>query len=64
MNERSDSNPRCAALRGIGIFAAGKNAGANKDVVVSGAFLTGAERNNYALANPSGTKAVCARVQR
>ena len=38
-----------------GVFSAGKNAGSNKDVVVSGAFLTGVERNNYALQNTAGS---------
>ncbi len=38
-----------------GAFADGKNAGLGKTVNVSGGFLTGVERNNYALSNPGGT---------
>jgi filamentous hemagglutinin family protein len=34
-----------------GVFSDGKNAGQNKEVTVSGGFLTGAERNNYQLVN-------------
>jgi trimeric autotransporter adhesin len=41
-------------LSAQGVFSSGKNVGDNLPVVVSGAFLTGAFRENYALVNPSG----------
>lgn len=42
-------------LSATGVFAAGKNVGQGLTVNVSGAFLTGAARDNYALTNTSGT---------
>ena len=38
-----------------GVFSAGKNVGTGLQVAVSGTFLTGASRDNYALTNPSGS---------
>jgi filamentous hemagglutinin family protein len=38
-----------------GVFDGGKNAGVNKTVTIGGAYLTGVERNNYLLQNPSAT---------
>ncbi len=38
-----------------GVFSAGKGAGTDKAVAVSGGFLTGAWAGNYTLVNPSGT---------
>ncbi|WP_164885069.1 YDG domain-containing protein [Rubrivivax rivuli] len=38
-----------------GAFTDGKNVGTGKAVAVSGGFLSGAERNNYSLVNPTGT---------
>jgi filamentous hemagglutinin family protein len=42
-------------LSATGLFTAGKNAGDDKTVAVSGTFLTGVERNNYVLLNPTGS---------
>jgi trimeric autotransporter adhesin len=38
-----------------GSFASGKNVGSNLPINVSGAFLTGSFRENYALVNPTGS---------
>ncbi|MBL8307195.1 MAG: hypothetical protein JNM33_10895, partial [Rubrivivax sp.] len=42
-------------ITATGQFATGKNAGSGLTVNVTGGFLTGVERNNYALTNPTGT---------
>ncbi|KPF50946.1 hypothetical protein IP87_16855 [beta proteobacterium AAP121] len=38
-----------------GSFSEGKNVGTGKAVAVTGGFLSGAERNNYSLLNPTGS---------
>jgi filamentous hemagglutinin family protein len=37
------------------VFSGGKNVGTSLPIAVSGTFLTGASRDNYALANPNGS---------
>ena len=38
-----------------GAFSDGKNVGTGKTVAITGGFLSGAERNNYSLLNPTGS---------
>jgi len=42
-------------IAATGVFSGGKNVGTAKAVDVSGGFLTGTDRNNYSLANATGS---------